>query len=226
MIDNKSIEGINNQISDEAEVIESTLGSGVCIDKYTRVEHSILGDKVRLERNNQIVYSNMGRYCYTGANTVIKNVQLGSFDSVAWNVSIGGNTHDLNHITTHSFLVYPKWQMGGDGNWKSASEKCQIGHDVWIGAGASILRGVTIGNGAVIGASSVVTKDVPPYAVVVGNPGRVIRMRCREEWIERLQELNWWEFPEPIIRNNFELFRAELSVDIINKLEDMKQDFI
>lgn len=60
----------------------------------------------------------------------------------------------------------------------------------------------------------------------MGNPGRVIRMRCREEWIERLQELKWWEFPEHIIRNNFELFRAELSVDIINKLEDIKQDFV
>lgn len=226
MIDHESIEGVNNQISDEAEIIESTLGSDVYIDKYTRVEHSILGDKVRLERNNQVMYSNMGRFCYTGANTVIKNVQLGSFDSISWNVSIGGNTHDLNHITTHSFLVYPKWQMGGDGSWKSASEKCQIGHDVWIGAGASILRGVTIGNGAVIGASSVVTKDVPPYAVVAGNPGRVIRMRCREEWIERLQELKWWEFPEHSIRNNFELFRAELSGDIINKLEDMKQNFV
>jgi acetyltransferase-like isoleucine patch superfamily enzyme len=224
MISSKSIVGENSIISDEAEVVESTLGSGVFIDKYTRVEHSILGDKVRLERNNQIVYSNMGRYCYTGTNTVIKNVQLGSFVSIAWNVSIGGNTHDLNHITTHSFLVYPKWQMGGDGNWESASEKCQIGHDVWVGAGANILRGVTIGNGAVIGASCVVTKDVPPYAIVVGNPGRVIRMRCTEEWIERLQNLKWWEFPEHIIQENFELFKAELSFDIIKRLEDIKQE--
>ncbi|WP_010076467.1 hypothetical protein [Clostridium cellulovorans] len=97
---------------EEAEVIESTLNSRVFVDKYTRIEHSELGEKLRIERNNQIVYSYRGRYCYTGANTVIKNARLESFVSIAWNVSIGGNTHDLNHITTHSFLVYPKWEMG------------------------------------------------------------------------------------------------------------------
>ena len=69
-------------------------------------------------------------------------------------------------------------------NWKSASDVCETGNDVWIGSGANILRGVRIGNGAVIGASSVVTKDVPAYAIVVGNPARVLRLRCKEEWIE------------------------------------------
>ncbi|BCN30817.1 xenobiotic acyltransferase family protein [Anaeromicropila herbilytica] len=221
MIDKKSVIGQDSNILEESEIVESTLGSEVFVNKYSRVEYSILGDRVRLERNNQIVYSSIGRYCYTGANTVIKNVQMGSFNSIAWNVSIGGNTHDLNHITTHSFLVYPKWNMGGEGNWKSAYEKCQIGNDVWIGAGATILRGVTVGNGAVIGASSVVTKDVLPYAIVVGNPGRVIRMRCREEWIERLQELKWWEFPEHIIKENIDLFKAELSLDIIKQMEEL-----
>ena len=123
MIDQESTIGEYVQVFDEAEVIKSKIGSYAFIDKYTRVEHSALGDRVRLERNNQIVYSNLGRYCYTGGNTIIKNADLGSFNSIEWNVSIGGNTHDLNHITTHSFLVYPKWNMGGDENWGFVKKK-------------------------------------------------------------------------------------------------------
>lgn len=224
MIDDKTVVMKNANIFDEAEIVESSIGPGAFIDKYTRVEHSILAEHVRLERNNQIVYSNIGRYSYTGANTVIKNAMVGKFNSISWNVSIGGNTHDLNHITTHSFLVYPKWNMGGNGNWKSASEICEIGNDVWIGSGATILRKVSVGNGAVVGAGSVVTKDIPPYAIVVGNPARVIRMRCEDKWIERLEKIQWWDFPEYVIKDNFDLFQADLTIDVIERLEKIKEE--
>lgn len=219
MTDEKSRAAQSAQIANEAEIIESVIGKDVFVDKYTRVEHSTLCDRVRLERNNQIVYSQLGRYTYTGANTVIKNARLGRFDSVAWNVSIGGNTHELNHLTTHSFLVYPKWNMGGDGNWKSASDKCEIGNDVWIGSGAVILRNVTVENVAVIGAGSVVTKSVPAYSIVVGNPARVLRMRCSDSLIERLLKLEWWDLPDSVIRENFDLFRADLTTDVVTQLE-------
>lgn len=223
MIDQNSIIEESSQILEYAEIIDSKICRNSFIDKYTRVEHSVLEENVKLERNNQIVYSNLGRYSYTGANTVIKNVTVGKFNSISWNVSMGGNTHDLNHITTHSFLVYPKWNMGGAGNWESASEKCITGHDVWIGSGATVLRGVSIGNGAVIGASSVITKNVPPYSIVIGSPGRVIRMRCKDEWIERLEKLEWWDFPEDIIRDNILLFKADLSEEILLKLEEIRE---
>lgn len=223
MIHQNSIIEENSVILEGAEVIDSKICRNTFIDKYTRVENSILEENVRLERNNQIVYSNLGCYSYTGANTVIKNVVVGKFNSISWNVSMGGNTHDLDHITTHSFLVYPKWNMGGSGNWESASDKCETGNDVWIGSGVTVLRGVSIGNGAVIGASSVITKNVPPYSIVIGNPGRVIRMRCKDEWIERLEKLRWWDFPEHIIRNNFSLFKASLSDDILLQLEDIRE---
>lgn len=75
-----------------------------------------------------------------------------------------------------------------------------IGHDVWIGAQAMIAGGVTIGHGAVIGARSVVTKDVPPYAIVVGSPARVIRLRFSERNIERLLALEWWRFGPDVIQ--------------------------
>lgn len=224
MIDDKTVVMKNATIFDEAEILESSIGSEAFVDKYTRIEHSNIAEHVRVERNNQIVYSNIGRYSYTGVNTVIKNAVIGKFDSIAWNVSIGGNTHDLNHITTHSFLVYPKWNMGGNGNWKSASEICEIGNDVWIGSGATILRRVTVGNGAVIGAGSVVTKDIPPYAIVVGNPAKVIRMRCEDKWIERVERIQWWDFPEHVIRDNFDLFQADLTLEVIEQLEKIKEE--
>jgi len=168
----------------------------------------------------------MGRFSYTGVNTVIKNAAIGKFNSIAWNVSIGGNTHDLNHITTHSFIVYPKWNMGANGNWRSASEKCATGNDVWIGSNAIVLRGVTVGNGAVIGAGSVVTKDVPPYSIVVGNPARVLRMRCDESLADRLEKLQWWDMSEEVIRDNLALFQAELTENVVEQLESLKASHI
>jgi acetyltransferase-like isoleucine patch superfamily enzyme len=77
--------------------------------------------------------------------------------------------------------------------------KTKIGSDVWIGTGAIILAGVTIGNGAVIGSGSVVTKMVPDYAIVAGNPARLIRMRFDEQTIHAFQELQWWDFSDEIL---------------------------
>lgn len=129
----------------------------------------------------------------------------------------------MNKVTTHSFSVYPKWGMGGNGNWESTSQECILGNDIWIAAGVDILRGITIGSGAIIGAGTVVTKDVPPYAVVVGNPGKVIRMRCSEEIIKRMLEIEWWDFPSDVISNNLDVFQSELTIDTVNKLLKIKE---
>lgn len=222
MIDKHSKLGDSCKTQPESDITESNLGNEVVVGKYTRVIHSTLGDKVQLDQSNTIMYAQMGRYCYTGPNTNIRNAQLGQFNSISWNVSIGGNTHDMNRTTTHSFLVYPKWGMGGNGNWESASEKCQVENDVWIAAGVNILRGVTVGSGAIIGAGTVVTKDVPPYAVVVGNPGKVIHMRCKDELVERMLELKWWDLPEEAIHKNLKVFQSELTMQVVEQLFEIK----
>ncbi|UVK56035.1 CatB-related O-acetyltransferase [Mesorhizobium sp. AR02] len=80
-----------------------------------------------------------------------------------------------------------------------------VGHDVWIGARCIILGGVTIGSGAVIGAGSIVTRDIAPYAIAVGNPARVIRYRFAPEIIERLLSLQWWNWSDDLIRERVEL---------------------
>lgn len=91
MIDQHTKLGEACSIAEEAEVRESTLSHEVVIGKYTNVLHSHLGEKVQLERCNTIMYADLGRYCYTGPNTNIRNAKLGSFNSISWNVSIGGN---------------------------------------------------------------------------------------------------------------------------------------
>ena len=76
----------------------------------------------------------------------------------------------------------------------------RIGHDVWVGQNAAILSGVTIGNGAVVAGFSVVTKDVPPYAIVGGNPARIIRYRFTPDQIAALLRIAWWDWPEAKVR--------------------------
>jgi tetrahydrodipicolinate N-succinyltransferase len=86
-------------------------------------------------------------------------------------------------------------------------EPISIGSDVWIGAGAMILDGVNIGHGAVVGARSVVTKNVPPYAIVAGVPARIIRYRFTDEIIARLLEIAWWNLDDSVISEKIEFFR-------------------
>lgn len=82
----------------------------------------------------------------------------------------------------------------------------KIGNDVWIGARAVILSAVTIGDGAIVGANAVVTKDIPPYAIAVGVPAKVIRYRCSEEQAQKLQQIAWWDWPEEKITENLDCF--------------------
>lgn len=91
-----------------------------------------------------------------------------------------------------------------------------IENDVWIGAKSTIMGGVKIHNGAVIGANSVVTKDVPPYAIVVGNPGKIIKYRFTEEQIEKLLKISWWNWSEDNIMKNVSLLWSDNIDNFIN----------
>jgi acetyltransferase-like isoleucine patch superfamily enzyme len=84
-----------------------------------------------------------------------------------------------------------------------------IGNDVWIGFGAIILSGVTIGDGAAIGACSVVTRDVPPYAIAAGNPAQIIRYRFPEEIVATLLRIKWWDWPEDKVKENLHLICSD-----------------
>ena len=109
---------------------------------------------------------------------------------------------DRNLVSTYQLGGYPK---------SSVENKIIIGSDVWIGQNVILLGGVTIGHGAIIGAFSVVAKDIPAFAVVVGNPAVIKRYRFTEEQIEKLLKISWWTWPEEKMEENKEDF---LDIDV------------
>ena len=146
-------------------------------------------------------------------NTPLK---IGSFVSIASGVQIFlSGEHRTDWVTTFPFSVL--WEEGKHiTGHPRAKGPVIIGNDVWIGRDALILSGVTIGDGAVIGARSVVSKDVPPYAIVAGNPARFIRKRFDDATIERLLELKWWDWPDETIK---EMLPLLLNTDVQAFLE-------
>lgn len=155
-----------------------------------------------------------------GENAKLK---IGRYCSIAANVKIylGGN-HRHNCVTTYPF---PSPPMNKD--WPNANQRglptlpatkgnVVIGHDVWIGDDAVILSGVTVGNGAVIAARTVVTKDVPPYAIIGGNPFKIINYRFSQEEIATLLEMKWWDWPPSIVNHFVPYLCAENVTDFYN----------
>lgn len=122
---------------------------------------------------------------------------IGRFCSIASGATflMNGGNHALDGISTYPFGIFGQgWEGAMPEAWPARGDLV-VGNDVWIGYRATLLAGVTVGHGAVVGAMSVVTADVPPYAIVAGNPARVIRHRQPPEAVARLLALAWWDWP-------------------------------
>lgn len=155
----------------------------------------------------------MGYASYIGVNSHIV-AKIGRYSSIAANVSVVIGSHPTReYVSIHPAFYSCKNCCGISyigknlfDEYKYADESntypIVIGNDVWIGYGSLIMQGVTIGDGAVVAAGSVVTKDIPPYAIVGGNPARIIRNRFSDNEIEFLRELEWWNKTEKWIIDN------------------------
>jgi acetyltransferase-like isoleucine patch superfamily enzyme len=170
-------------------------------------------------------------HTYISFSCTINNSEIGKFCSIASGVKIGLGKHPINFVST-SPLFYAKKNPLNFQIVKKTSftehEKVYICNDVWIGTNAVILDGITIGNGAIIGANSVVTKNVEPYSIVGGVPAKEIKKRFSKEIIEKLENLKWWNlqmtfFKQKKIMDIFSKPFDENSVKILTRaIEEIK----
>ena len=156
----------------------------------------------------------MGAFSYC-LSVLHGNVAIGRYGSIASGVEFIQTQHPVDWVTTSPFSYWP-YGLEGMSNYlveerkqtsfllhpsdEFRSKPVVIGHDVWVGQGAIFSGGVSVGDGAIVAARAVVTKDVPPYAIVGGAPARLIRMRFPEPVIERLKALQWWRFGPDILQ--------------------------
>lgn len=122
---------------------------------------------------------------------------LGKFCAIAAETRfIMTGDHKLDAITTFPFPIFGHgWEKAFNVSDLPVKGDIIVGHDVWFGYDSLVMNGVTIGNGAIIAARAVVTKDVPAYSIVAGNPAKVVKMRFDDKTIERLQQIAWWDWP-------------------------------
>ncbi|MFP4043399.1 MAG: chloramphenicol acetyltransferase [Rhodosalinus sp.] len=180
----------------ECELVEAALGRFTEVGRGTRIAHSRLGD-----------YSYCDRWCD------IANAEVGRFANIASFVRIGATDHPLDRAGLHHFIYRSAdyWDDAEhDADWfaRRRARRAVIGHDTWLGHAAQIKPEVTVGHGAVVAASAVVTQDVAPYAIVAGVPARPLRWRQPPEIAERLIALGWWDWSHERLRAALEDFRC------------------
>jgi len=159
----------------------NTINSAQAALKAIKGHHIEVGPNTSIDDR-----SSVGSYTYIGTNCTITKADIGRYCSIANNVTIGPGEHILDALSTSSLFYTDAYD-------ELTQKECTIGNDVWIGVDCIIKRGVTINNGAVIGANAVVTRDVPAYAVVLGSPARLLKYRFTPMAISILSASRWWE---------------------------------
>ena len=214
------------EIYEGVRITDSKIEENCILGDFSRITHSELKGFNKIDRNSLIYYSQFGLCSYIGINSVVMHSEVGKYCSLSWGVTIGPANHDYEYISSHDFLYNDFYGIKSPlepAVYNRFSQKTKIGNDVWIGTHSTILNGISVGDGAVIGANSIVTKDVPPYAIVVGNPGRVVGYRFDDEIIEKLIALKWWDFSMDLIKSNFHLFKSKDIEELIEKLNELKR---
>lgn len=168
--------------------------------RFSAVKNSRIHKLSSVQSGSEILNVKMDKYSYCGYNCSINNATIGSYTSIANNVIIGGPMHETSWVSTSPVFYKSKGRNSIREKFslhqRSKIKKTLIGNDVWIGHSAIVKQGVSIGNGAVIGMGSIVTKDVPDYAIFAGNPAKLIKFRFDENIIKKLLKIQWWNLKE------------------------------
>lgn len=179
-----------------------------------------------LIKSNSLISA--GKMSYHNGNFIIQGGQkiyIGNFCAFGENIRIITENHDYNYPAIQ-YIFHRHFFMKnhpGNYNFPPNKEKTKgpviIGNDVWIGHNVTILSGIEIGDGACIGTGSLITKNITPYSIVGGVPARLIKMRFREEIIEYLQEIKWWNWDENKIKRNKDFFYSNLNLLTLDEIK-------
>ncbi|PHQ84563.1 MAG: chloramphenicol acetyltransferase [Thalassobium sp.] len=177
------------------------------------ITNSTFGAYVEVGRGSRLNNATFGDYAYCDRYADIANARIGKFANIAAFSRIGATDHPLDTAACHHFLYRSADYWEGTTRDEAFfayrhSRIAHIGHDTWIGAGAMIKPEVTLGDGAVVAAGAVVTKDVDPYTIVAGTPAKPLRLRQPRNIADRLIALAWWDWDHDALRAALDDFRA------------------
>ncbi|MBK0382074.1 hypothetical protein I5M32_03800 [Pedobacter sp. SD-b] len=209
--------------------LDSYVSNPECVDEKAIVQYSNLRGEIKVGRNalihDTVIYGNVsiGRNTSisgsaTEIHSFIHPITIGKFCSIARGTTI----QEVNHQSKTMTSYYIHKHIFKKDLYKDMASKgpITIGHDVWIGAANNILTGVTIGNGAIIAANSVVNTDVPDYAIFGGTPAKLISYRFDDAIIKVLQTIKWWDWDEERIKRNYHLFDGDLTIEKLKNILD------
>lgn len=171
--------------------------------------NSELGFDVFVGSNSRISNSSVGDHTYFNSHTNIADAKIGKYCSIGSHVKVGIGSHPTSMVSTHpcfyannkGFNTYADKMY-----YNEEGASIEIGNDVWIGSNVTVLNKIKIGHGAIVAIGSIVTKDVPNYAVVAGIPAKIIKYRFTDEEIKSLLKIQWWDFDQEKIQKHFKDF--------------------
>ena len=201
-----------------------TLSIEPTVDPSAKVQEAKFGIYCEVGARTMLLDVEMGDYSYVVNDSQMTYTTIGKFCSIAAMTRINPGNHPMQRATQAHFTYRASAYFDGEADdaeffaWRK-SHRVHIGHDVWIGHGAIVLPGRCIGTGAVIAGGAVVTKDVPDYTIVAGNPARPIRRRFSEAIAARFKRLCWWDWDHERLRRALPDFRKLTVEEFLDRYE-------
>jgi phosphonate metabolism protein (transferase hexapeptide repeat family) len=183
------------------------------IEPTVKLREATIGRCCEILGDTTIEYSELGDYSYLGPGCMVGDAQIGRFCAIAAQVRIGAPNHPLDRPSQHRFTYCPEYYTV-DAEFDHAffrqrhADRVVIGNDVWIGHAVIVMPGVKVGDGAVLAAGAVVTRDAAPYTIVGGVPARPIRERFNRKIAAQLSEIAWWNWPPETIWQRLPEFQS------------------